>query len=103
METLRTSFVMRTRHVLLHCPMVEISSLVPKVISSHSEEIFDAKKETPVTTCIVLDGAATVQMLKPAASKTFEEYTHQIFIPYVSAKLQTVSRLDLIWDTYLIH
>lgn len=65
------------------------------------EEISDAKTETPVTTCIVLDGAAIVQMLKPAASKTFEEYAHQIFIPYISTKLQTVSRLDLIWDTYL--
>ncbi|KAJ8392755.1 hypothetical protein AAFF_G00072390 [Aldrovandia affinis] len=59
------------------------------------------KTETPVTTCIVLDGAAIVQMLKPAASKTFEEYAQQIFIPYMSTKLQTVSRLDLVWDTYL--
>ena len=65
------------------------------------EEVSDAKTETPVTTCIVLDGAAIVQMLKPAASKTFEEYAHQIFIPYMSMKLQTVSRLDLVWDTYL--
>ncbi|KAJ8395934.1 hypothetical protein AAFF_G00026420 [Aldrovandia affinis] len=64
------------------------------------EEVSDAKTETPVTTCIVLDGAAIVQMLKPAASKTFEEYAQQIFIPYMS-KLQTVSRLDLVWDTYL--
>ncbi|QQP58333.1 uncharacterized protein LOC103506659 [Caligus rogercresseyi] len=44
---------------------------------------------------------AIVQMLKPAASKTFEEYAHQMFFPYISTKLQTVSRLDLIWDTYL--
>lgn len=49
----------------------------------------------------MLDGAAIVQMLKPAALKTFEEYAHQIFIPYISTKLQTVSRLDLVWDTYL--
>ncbi|KAJ8394425.1 hypothetical protein AAFF_G00046360 [Aldrovandia affinis] len=65
------------------------------------EEVSDAKTETPVTTCIVLDGAAIVQMLKPSASKTFEEYAQQIFIPYMSTKLQTVSRLDLVWDTYL--
>jgi len=38
------------------------------------EEVSDAKTETPVTTCIVLDGAAIIQTLKPAASKTFEEY-----------------------------
>ncbi|KAL8586162.1 hypothetical protein ACOMHN_057724 [Nucella lapillus] len=65
------------------------------------EEVSDAKTETPVTTCSVLDGAAIIQMLKPAASKTFEEYAQQIVIPYMSTKLQTVSRLDLVWDTYL--
>ena len=65
------------------------------------EEVSDAKTETPVTTCIMLDGAAIVQLLKPAASKTFEEYAQQIFIPYMSTKLQTVSGLDLVWDTYL--
>ncbi|PIK35466.1 hypothetical protein BSL78_27714 [Apostichopus japonicus] len=37
------------------------------------EEVSNAKTETPVTTCIVLDGAAIVQMLKPAALKTFED------------------------------
>ncbi|KAL8586673.1 hypothetical protein ACOMHN_038659 [Nucella lapillus] len=65
------------------------------------EEVSNAKTETPVMTCIVLDGAAIIQMLKPAASKTFEEYAQQIVIPYMSTKLQTVSRLDLVWDTYL--
>ena len=65
------------------------------------EEVSEAKAEAPFTTCIVLDGAAIVQMLNPAVSKTFEEYAQQIFIPYVSTKLQTVSRLDLVWDTYL--
>jgi len=100
------SFVTRTRHVLLHCLMVETSSLLPRMISSHAwkKSVSDAKTETPVTTYIVLDGAAIVQMLKPAASKTFEEYAHiahQIFISYMSMKLQTVSRLDLVWDTYI--
>ena len=65
------------------------------------EEVSDANRETPVTTCIVLDGEAIVQMLKPAASKTFEEYAQQIFIPYMTMKLQMVTRLDLVWDTYL--
>jgi len=62
------------------------------------EEVSDAKTETPVTTCIVLDGAAIVQMLKPA--EAFEEYAQQVFILYMSTKLQRVSRLDLVWDTY---
>jgi len=66
------------------------------------EEISDAKRETPVTTCIVLDGAAIVQKLQPAASKTFEEYAQHI-VSYMSTKLQTVSHLDLVWDTYLAY
>ncbi|KAG1681932.1 Solute carrier family 22 member 4 [Nymphon striatum] len=65
------------------------------------EDVFEANTETPPTTCIVLDGAAIVQMLKPATSKSFEEYAQHIFIPYISTKLQVVSRLDLVWDTYL--
>jgi len=63
------------------------------------EEVTDAKRETPVTTCIVLDGAAIVQKLQTAASKTFEEYAQHI-VSYMSTKLQTMSRLDLVWDTY---
>jgi len=51
-------------------------------------------------TCIVLDGTAIVQKLQPAASKTFEEYAQHI-VSYMSTKLQTLSRLDLVWDTYL--
>ena len=42
------------------------------------EEIFDAWTETPVITCIVLDEAAIVQILS---------FAHQMFIPYISAKL----------------
>jgi len=49
----------------------------------------------------VLDRAAVVQKLQQAASKTFEEYTKHIFVSYMSTKLQTVLRLDLVLDTYL--
>lgn len=55
----------------------------------------------PTATNVVIDGAALVQMLKPGASKTFEEYAHQVFIPYILGQLHTVSRLDLVWDRYL--
>jgi len=63
-------------------------------------------RETPVTTCIVHDGAAIVQKLQPAASKTFEEYAQHI-VSYMSMKLQTVSLCHAwIWSgilTLLIH
>jgi hypothetical protein len=64
------------------------------------EDVSDAHSETPDTTSIVLDGAVIVQMLKPAGAKNFAEYAQEIFIPYLSTKLQTVSCLDLLWDSY---
>ena len=39
-------------------------------------------------------------MMMPAAAKTFDEYAQQAAIPYVSSQLRSVSRVDLVWDTY---
>ena len=39
-------------------------------------------------------------MMKPAGAKTFDEYAQQVFIPYISSQLRSVSRVDLVWDTY---
>jgi len=35
------------------------------------------------------------------ACKNFREYAQEIFIPYMSTRLQSSSRLDLVWDTYI--
>jgi len=32
------------------------------------------KSEVPATSCIVLDGAVIIQLLKPATAKSFNEY-----------------------------
>ena len=40
-------------------------------------------------------------MLKPGAAKTFEDYAHQVFIPYILSQLNAVLRLDLVWDSYI--
>ena len=65
------------------------------------EGFSSAQSEVPDTTCLVLDGAVIVQMLKPAVAKNFDDYAHDVFIPYLSSKRQTVSRLDLVWDRYI--
>ena len=49
----------------------------------------------------VLDGAAIVHMVRPGACRTFEEYSKQMFLPYITSQLETVSRVDIIWDRYL--
>ena len=62
------------------------------------EEFSSAQSEVPDSTCLVLDGAVIVQMMKLAVAKNFDDYAQNVFKPYLSPKLQTVSRLDLVWD-----
>ena len=51
---------------------------------------------------IIMDGAALVNMLKPTGKeKTFSEYASNKFIPYVTAQLQHVKRIDIVWDKYV--
>ena len=56
---------------------------------------------TPAVEVIILEGAAIVNMLKPGTSRTFSEYAPKVFLPYISKQLQSVQRLDLIWDEYV--
>ena len=67
------------------------------------ENLCEAQTEAPEVTNVIIDGAAIVQMLKPGGAETFEEYAHQVFIPYISRQLQNVSRLDLVWDRYVAN
>ena len=34
------------------------------------EDVFEAQQDAPAATCVVLDGTAIIQMLKPTAAKT---------------------------------
>ena len=64
------------------------------------EDLSPIPTNIPNYTCIILDGAAVIQMLKPMGVKTFDEYALHVFLPYISSQLSGVSRLDIIWDTY---
>ena len=64
------------------------------------EDLHETQTETPVASCIIIDGAAIVQILKPTAAKTFAEYASEIFIPYIFSQLRGALRLDLVWDRY---
>ncbi len=61
------------------------------------------RAEAPRVTSVILDGAAIIQMLKPGAVKTFNEYYKQVFMPYVSSQHSNSTRLDLVWDRYLAN
>ena len=51
--------------------------------------------------CTVLDGAVIVHILSTKAMSTFNEYAEQVFIPYLIDQLQSSTRIDVVWDTYI--
>ena len=67
------------------------------------ELLFDSDSETmtPTPEVIILDGPAIVNMLRPGTAKTFADYAHEVFTPYVMSQLRNVSRVDVVWDEYL--
>jgi len=56
----------------------------------------DAKPDAFVVTCVVLVGAAFVQMLKHAIAKTFDEYMLMRPSRHTCAKLYDLLRIDLV-------
>ena len=47
-----------------------------------------------------LDGAAIVHMV---SLSTFEEYSQEMILPYITSQLETVSRADIVWNKYLTN
>ena len=39
-------------------------------------------------------------MLNHGIAKTFMDYAEQVFLPYVSSKLENTTRLDIVWYVY---
>ena len=61
------------------------------------------QKEAPANSeVIVMDGTALGNMLKSSVQdKTFAEYASNKFAPYVSAQLQHVKGIDIVWNEYV--
>ena len=55
----------------------------------------------PTVDAVVIDGAAIVNMLNPGTASTFSDYASQVFLPYITAQLQSVQRVDVVWDEYV--
>ena len=50
----------------------------------------------------VIDGPAVVHFLVPGTCGTFEDYVKEVFnfIPYVVKEMDTVIRIDIVWNVY---
>ena len=57
--------------------------------------------EKPTADAVIVDGAATVNMLKPSTLQTFSDYVSKVLLPYITKQLQGVRRLDVVWDKYV--
>ena len=42
-----------------------------------------------------------VNMMKPIACLTFEDYAIQVFLPFIQKQLDHATRVDVIWDQYI--
>ena len=67
------------------------SDLLGCLDSCTDNEVGSARPDTDVT---ILDGAVLVNILKPLAAKTFDEYALKVFLPYIQSALQRASRVE---------
>ena len=49
----------------------------------------------------ILDDAFVAQILSPRTLDTFQDYSNSVFWPYLFGQLQSVRRLDIVWDVDL--
>ena len=66
------------------------------------ESYCSTNEEQGHPSCVrVLDSAAVVHFLPLRESRTFGEYTRDVFVPYVISELERSCSVDLVWDVYL--
>ena len=80
--------------------LIPATLLDQKQLASCLQALTTPKNVVPANFKVIsMDGAALVNLLKPTVKeKTFSEYASNKFIPYVTAQLQHVKRIDIVWD-----
>ena len=61
----------------------------------------EAANDNMTMDCIILDGAAIINMIKLIGVTTFQEYTTQNVTSYIKKQLQRSERVDIVWDVYV--
>ena len=60
-----------------------------------------AAGHSPEADVMILDGAFVAQILFPRTLDIFQDYSNSVFLPYLFGHLQSVRRLDIVWNVYL--
>ena len=50
---------------------------------------------------VAYDGAALVHFLPTKHIITFDDYASSVFLPHIIRQLETCTRVDVVWDTYI--
>ena len=64
------------------------------------QKLCPAQNDAPDVDLLILDGVTIVNMMKPTACQTFQDYTSNIFIKYLENQLRKVRRIDIVWDLF---
>jgi len=56
--------------------------------------------EKPPIDCVILDGAAIVQMLKSSYNMSFSHYARNVFRKHIYAYLENSTGVDVVFDVY---
>ena len=65
------------------------------------EEVVSATCETSAVECVILDGAAIVNFLKPIGVATFAYYANDVFRLYIERQPKDSTRIDIVWEKYI--
>lgn len=65
------------------------------------EQCAPSGQDAPHVDVKIFDGAAVIHMLRPGGSRTFEDYAQNVFLPFVTSQLESVNRVDIVFDRYL--
>lgn len=71
------------------------------LVNCLEHEVDDPSTAIPDAQAKVIDGAVLVQMLEGKAGTTFCHYAEDVFIPAINKELQSVQRVDIVWDVYV--
>ena len=66
----------------------------------HCMPLVTSEKDEVNTEASVLEGSVLVNILKPGAANTFEEYSETVFNPAALQDLKEHIRIDVIFDSY---
>ncbi|CAC5423562.1 unnamed protein product [Mytilus coruscus] len=71
------------------------------LLSKCLEQLTTTTGDVPEVDVLVIDGAAIMNMLKPSTSRTFDDYADLVFCPYIRKHLETVTRVNVVWNDYI--